>query len=49
MFNWKVQSLVGLSRIHATLLVLDLQGVIDERRVIVRIFVRSDDDTLALL
>ncbi|EPA0074861.1 MULTISPECIES: hypothetical protein [Enterobacter] len=49
MFNWKAQSLIGLSRIHATLLALDLQGVIDERRVIVRLFVRIDDDTLAFL
>ena len=41
----KPSPLLGLSRIHATLLVLDLQGVIDELRVIVRLFVRIDDDT----
>lgn len=49
MFNWKAQSLIGLSRNHATLLVLDLQGVMEGVRVIVRLFVRIDDDTFAFL
>ena len=49
MFNWKAQSLISLSRNHATLLVLDLQGVMEGVRVIVRLFVRIDDDTLAFL
>ena len=48
MFNWKAQSLIGLSRNHATLLVLDLQGVMEGVRVIVRLFVRIDDDTLSV-
>ena len=47
MFNWKAQSLISLSRNHATLLVLDLQGVMEGVRVIVRLFVRIDDDTFA--
>ena len=43
----KPSPLLGLSRIHATLLVLDLQGVMEGVRVIVRLFVRIDDDTFA--